>query len=187
MLIKGIPWFLILLWSLNPQQKQKCFNFLCSSLGLQKTWIPPKGDEIRSRWPDRHLSSHPSPSAQGLRQAQTELLDWSRTHTHNEFPPSACVPVSVFDELWLARLRVSLQSGAAMLGQLSAAVGIIQTDRQKGLHPQAVIICWPMSYEGTYFKMGKFFWEGDAHNAVLLQHERSECDLNSLFCFMNFN
>lgn len=130
MLIKGIPWFLILLWSLNPQQKQKCFNFLCSSLGLQKTWIPPKGDEIRSRWPDRHLSSHSSPSAQGLRQAQTELLDWSRTHTHNEFPPSACVPVSVFDELWLARLRVSLQSGAAMLGQLSAAVGIIQTDRQ---------------------------------------------------------
>lgn len=77
-----------------------------------------------------------------------------------------------------------------MLGQLSAAVGIIQTDRQKGLHPQAVIICWPMSYESTYFKMGKlvqFFLEGDAHNAVLLQHEQSQCDRNSLFCFMNFN
>lgn len=104
-------------------------------------------DNILLAWPPPILSplSLSLSLPRGLDERKlNRLTDHRYTYTPNS-PPSACVSVSVCDELWLARPMVSPQSRAAMLGQLFAAVGTGQTDKQterQVCHPQAVIILW---------------------------------------------
>lgn len=96
-------------------------------------------DNIPLTWPPPTLSLLSfcfffSSLPRGLWRAQTEPLDRSQTRSLNSLLPPACQCLCVMS-CDLLGPRVSLQGWAAMLGQLSAAVGTRQRDRQTGLSP----------------------------------------------------